>query len=64
MAIVQRHLGVKYNLSTCTDNHLRSIELHVTEQIAQSQDFLTGVQTELAARIQDALNDVTYIDGS
>jgi hypothetical protein len=64
MAIVQRHLGIKYNLTTCTDNHLRSIELHVREQIEQSQDFLAAVQEEIAARLQDALNDVAYIDGS
>jgi hypothetical protein len=64
VATVQRHLGIKYNLTTCTDNHLRSIELHVSEQIEKSQDFLAAVLEELAARQQEALNDSCYSEGA
>jgi hypothetical protein len=64
MAETQRALGYQYNLRICTDDHLRSLEAHCTEQVEQSRKFLAAVQEELAARIQDALNDVTYIDGS
>jgi hypothetical protein len=29
MANVRRHMGIKYNLSTCTDNDLRNLEMHI-----------------------------------
>jgi hypothetical protein len=64
VAETQRALGYQYNLRICTDDHLHSLEAHCTEQIDQARRFLAAVQEELAARVQDALNGVTYIDGS
>jgi hypothetical protein len=30
-------MGFKYNLSTCTDNQLRNLEMHIAAQIADAE---------------------------
>jgi hypothetical protein len=57
MANVRRHMGIKYNLSTCTDNHLRNLEMHIAAQIADGERFLEAVQAEIAERLELQLND-------
>ena len=59
MANVRRHMGIKYNLSTCTDNDLRNLELHTAAQIADAGRFLEAVQAEIAERLELALNGST-----
>ena len=59
MANVRRHMGIKYNLSTCTDNDLRNLEMHIAAQIADADRFLEAVQTEIAERLELQLNDST-----
>ena len=52
MANVRRHMGIKYNLSTCTDNDLRNLEMHIAAQIADAERFLHAVQAEIAERLE------------
>ena len=52
MANVRRHMGIKYNLSTCTDNDLRNLEMHIVAQIADAERFLDAVQAEIAERLE------------
>jgi hypothetical protein len=59
MANVRRHMGIKYNLSTCTDNHLRDLEMHIAAQIGAAERFLEAVQAEIAERLELQLNDST-----
>ena len=56
MANVRRHMGIKYNLSTCTDNDLRNLEMHIVAQIADAERFLEAVQAEIAERLELQLN--------
>jgi hypothetical protein len=59
MANVRRHMGIKYNLSTCTDNHLRNLEMHIAAQMADAERFLEAVQAEIAERLRLQVNDST-----
>jgi hypothetical protein len=52
-------MGIKYNLSTCTDNDLRNLEMHIAAQIADADRFLEAVQAEIAERLELQLNDST-----
>jgi hypothetical protein len=57
MANVRRHMGIKYNLSICTDNDLRNLEMHIAAQIGATERFLEAVQAEIAERLELQLND-------
>jgi hypothetical protein len=59
MANVRRHMGIKYNLSTCTDNQLRNLEMHIAAQIADAERFIEAVQAEIAERLELQLVDST-----
>ena len=59
MANVRRHMGIKYNLSTCTDNHLRNLEMHTAARIADAERFLEAVHAEIAERLELQLNEAT-----
>jgi len=59
MANVRRHMGIKYNLSTCTDNHLRNLEMHIAAQIADAERFIEAVQAEIAERLELQVVDST-----
>ena len=63
MANVRRHMGIKYNLSTCTDNHLRNLEMHIAAQIAEAERFIEAVQAEIAERLELQLDDSTTPKG-
>jgi hypothetical protein len=49
-------MGIKYNLSTYTDNDLRNLEMHIAAQIAGAERFLEAVQVEIAERRELQLN--------
>ena len=52
MAETQRQLGYGYNLRICTDNHLRSLEQHILDQLDEANRFLEAIQAEMAQREQ------------
>jgi hypothetical protein len=61
MANVRRHMGIKYNLSTCADNDLRNLEMHIAAQMANAERFIEAVQAEIAERLELQLNDSTTL---
>jgi hypothetical protein len=52
MAETQRELGYGYNVGICSDDHLRSLEVHILDQIDEANRFLEAVQAEMAQREQ------------